>query len=225
MLEPRVNRVAGRRAAAWLLSCVIALTALAFVSAPAGAKSSSPPVPDGYHLVNLKKTAGLSMAIPDTWLALDPSSKTFQQVIETATAQNPKLAPLVAQFQAISGDSFMAVDQEGTTFVSNLIVSPTALSKSALSQPTQVESALRSELAALKPTDLEVVKTKVGGKPSLRSTATLTVATPDGTPINAYSTSYFVPTKKGVLQLTFSTGGDPDQDETVQSMVDTVKVF
>ena len=139
MLEPRVNRVAGRRAAAWSLSCVIALTALAFVSAPAGAKSSSPPVPDGYHLVNLKKTAGLSMAIPDTWLALDPSSKTFQQVIETATAQNPKLAPLVAQFQAISGDSFMAVDQEGTTFVSNLIVSPMLIFPlSAVSSPIRI---------------------------------------------------------------------------------------
>ena len=216
-------RRAGRPAAAWLLFCLLVVTAVGFVSTPVGAKSNER-APEGYHAVKMK-SAGLSMAVPDAWLELDPSSPSFQRVVDEASEANPRLAPLLDQFSASAGEiSYMAVDQANSSFVSNVLVTPTALSKATLSQPLLVKNGLQTALSAMKPSDLDVVKVNVGGKRSLVSTAKLTLASPDGTPVVAYSTSYFVPTKKGVVQVTFSTGTDGMHDETVQTMVDSVTI-
>ena len=224
----------GRRRglAAWrAVACgvTVCLAGTAFVgstNALAASRSlSSPKTPPGYHTVTLKK-AGFSIAVPDTWLALDPKSKSYVDNLDRVAAANPKLASLMKQGAGLvaSNAQFFAADQTSTGSSANLVVIPLPIDKSELSNPTGVQTVLKASFQGQVP-DLATHKTKVAGTPALLSTGTLHATRPDGTPVTVYVSFYLVSSKIGVLDFDFSTTDNGQQDRTVQTMLHSLKLL
>ena len=199
-----------------LTAVVIAGLALALVAPEASANVATPP--DGYHTVTVKK-AGFSMAIPDTWLVVDATSKNFRDQMQKVADANPQLGPLVEQVDP-SFSKLFAADQTNLTFSNNVQVVAVDYDKSVISQPKAVKAGLEA-LETFQ--DIEVTKTKFAGRRALGVHATFDVNSPEGTSVRVHSTSYLVAAKKGVLQIVFSTLEDGRQDPTVQTMVDNFK--
>ena len=198
------------------LAVVTAGLALALTAQPASAQNAKPP--DEYHTVTVKK-AGFSMAVPDAWLVLDPTSKNFRDRMQKAADANPALAPFIEQIDP-STNRLYAAHQTNPSFADNVAVLSLGDDKSAISQPKAVKAELEAPEVFQ---DVEVHKTKVAGRRALEAHATFEVNSPDGTRIRVHSTSYLVPAKKELLQIVFSTLEDGRQDPTVQTMVDNFK--
>jgi hypothetical protein len=200
-----------------VLGTVFAATDLAAALSPSTATAKPP---DGYHTVRIKK-AGFSMAVPDTWLVLDATSKRFVEEMQKAAEANPKLAPLLEQLDT-SSSKLYAADATNPTFSNNVQVLSTDEDKSVITQPKAVEAQLKS-LGPLE--NVEVHQTKVAGRRALEAFATLDVNSPDGALLHAYSRSFLVPVKKGLLQIVFTTQDDGRQNATVQTMIDSFNLL
>ena len=217
------NQVLAVRRAAVFAALVASVVGSGFMgrasAMPAGAVASGPTTP-GYHMVTIKK-AGFSLEVPNTWLALDPTSKSYAEVLRRVAAANPKLAPSLKQFSSVASSVVLfAVDQSDADFASNLSVVPLPLDKSVLSDPADVQTVLKAQLPQA--SGLKVQKTKVAGVGALVATAALNANRPDGSPYTAHLTAYFVASKSSVLDFDFSTSDDGRQNSTVQTMVNSL---
>ena len=145
-----------RLVVACLAVATMVLGSIDLASAPPALADANPP--PGYHTVTVEK-AGVSFVVPDTWTKLDPTSPLFADTMKQATDANPDLAALFEGFDP-SQLTFFAIDSKGTFFASNVLVNPTMLEKSNLSDPP---NRIKSQLN-LGPTfqDVQVHRTKVG---------------------------------------------------------------
>jgi hypothetical protein len=210
------------RLAVAALACVAVLssgTAAAGAAAPAGVVRA----PQGYSTTRVA-AAGLVFALPSAWLRLDPKSKSVNALLQRVAAKNPKLRPLTDQFSSLRGSIlFWGIDPGATTFATNLLISPQTFDKSIVDHPDQAQAALSGAVGnAL--TNLQVVKAKVGGTRVLRITYLAPVNTLAGTRTTAYGTMFIVPTHKGTMQVTYSSGSVPEQDQVLSTLVKTMRV-
>jgi hypothetical protein len=190
-------------------------------SATVYAKSTT--APPGFVVIPVK-AAGVALAVPETWLAIDPKSSTAADALQAAADKNPKLASLLDQFQSLrSSITFWAVDPGATTFAANVLVLPSGLDKSALRQPAALEAALRQSLGT-SVTSLTARKVRVAGAKGLEADADLTIKNSDGIPIAAYATVLFVPTEKGLIDIDYTSGAPRDSDPTLHTMVDSLRI-
>jgi hypothetical protein len=183
---------------------------------PASTHSTS----SGSHLVTISK-AGFSLEVPDTWLALDPKSKLFPEIMRRAEAANPRLVPLLKQAASGFGSAVLwAVDQTASRFTSNLAVNPLPIDKSELNDAAGFQAAFKAEAPQI--ADVQARKTAVAGVAALVATGTLQENSLDGTPVTAHVTVYVVPSRSGVLEFNFATPDDGEQDPTVQAMINSL---
>src|SRR5262245_8279666 len=95
---------------------VAALFIVGVIAFGGGTASAAVPVksgtaPPGFVATPIK-AAGVSIAVPETWLSIDPKSPTAAAAMRAAADKNPKLASLLDQFQTLrSSISFWAIDQ------------------------------------------------------------------------------------------------------------------
>ncbi len=211
--------------AALLVGLLAYVTTRPSSSASTGSSGRQPttpaatPIPVGYHL-NQVPAAGLSLAVRDTWLALDPTSSAFKAAIQRAAAANPGLAAMLQQYGSnASSIKFFAADTGNPIYASNVQVTVLGLSKAALSDPIGAQAALRREIP-----DAEVRTASVAGTPGLVMTGTLTFKLPTGAPVTMHATGYFVATSAGVVSIDFSTTDDGAQDADVQAAVTSVRL-
>ena len=122
--------LAVRRAAAFaaLVASVVGLGIMGRASAmPAGAVASGPTTP-GYHMVTIKK-AGFSLEVPNTWLVLDSTSKSYAEVLRRVAAAYRSSCHRSSSSLPVSSVVLFAVDQSDADFASNLSVVPLPLDK------------------------------------------------------------------------------------------------
>jgi cytochrome oxidase Cu insertion factor (SCO1/SenC/PrrC family) len=175
------------------------------------------PVPVGYHKVTVKK-AGLSIAVPDAWLTLDPTRKDIDKIFKQLRKAAPELAAAlpedVSELTA-QGLTFLAVDASGgVDFHANVNV---ILAPLVASLPTP--EAARAALQDFMP-NAEAKKTRVAGVRAVETAGTFAIGA-----TTIHSTSYFVFGKNGLLQITFSGLEDGRQDPTVQTMISSLKLL
>lgn len=177
------------------------------------------PVPTGYHR-NAIPAAGLSLAVRDTWLALDPTSTTFKAALERAAAANPGQAAMLQQYGSnTSNVKFFAADASKPVYASTVQVVVLGLSKAALSDPTVAQAALRREIP-----NAEVHPATIAGTHGLVTTGTVNLKLPDGAPITMHATGYFVATSAGVVIIDFSTADAGAQDADVQATINSLRL-
>src|SRR5262245_4715716 len=226
----RVRRARGRdfgvRAYRALIAALLIVGSIAAGAgtALATAPTKSAAVPPGYVSTPIK-AAAVSLAVPETWLAIDPKSPTAAAGLQAASDKNPKLASLLDQFQTIrSSISFWAIDQGATSFASNVLVLPSGLDKAALRQPAAFETALRQQLGTTA-TSVKARKVRVGSVNAIEADSDLMVQVADGTSVPAYSTALFVPTKKGVIDVNYTSGSPREGDTTLTTMFDSLRII
>ena len=177
------------------------------------------PVPIGYHL-NPIPAAGLSLAVRDTWLALDPTSTAFKSAVQRAAAANPGEAAILQQYGSnASSIKFFAADTSNPVFASNVQVTVLGMSKAALSDPTGAQAALRKEIP-----NAEVHPATIAGTRGLAMTGTLSFKLLNGAPVTMHATGYFVATPAGVVSIDFATADAGTQDADVQATMNSLRL-
>jgi hypothetical protein len=210
------------RRAARVLAAVVTLALATALATPAAAADGT--APKGYTATAIA-AAGLSVAVPDSWLKIDPTSQSAEDALQAAAGKNPQLSGLVAQFEQIRGSiSYWAIDTGSARFTTNLLVLPTDYQTSALRQPAAVEQSLRASLGSDLIKSLSVAPTKVDGRSSLRARAKLGFTALDGKPGTAYATILLVPTKRGVVDLDYTGTVRPAKDKTLATIVRSIQV-
>ncbi len=207
---------------------VVALLAVASASLGIETALAAAPVkggsaPPGYVTIPVKE-GGFTIAVPKSWLALDPESPTAAAVLQAAVDKNPNLAPLLDQFTTLrSSIKFWVIDTSSPTFSANLLVLPTGLDKSVVRQPAMVEAALRQSLGS-NVTSLSAHKVKIAGVNAIEADADLTITDARGQPLNAYATILLVPTKQGLMDLDYTSGTPRESDKTLRTMRDSLRL-
>jgi hypothetical protein len=192
-------------------------------SGPAGVlgSSSAPSVqaPPGYHLVSLG-SAGISFAVRDRWLALDPTSTALKQAEQRVAAANPQLASTLTDFgRAASNVRFLAIDVGNRVYGSNVEVLSLRLAKSALSDPVGAEGAFRKQIP-----NAVASPATVAGSRGLLVRGTVDLSLPSGAPLAVHATGYVVGTPAGVYSIMFGTTDDGSQDADVHAAVRTLRL-
>jgi hypothetical protein len=192
-------------------------------SGPAGVlgSSSAPSVqaPPGYHLVSLG-SAGISFAVRDSWLALDPTSTALKQAEQRVAAANPQLASTLTDFgTAASNIRFLAIDVGNRVYGSNVEVLSLKLAKSALSDPVDAGVAFRKQIP-----NAVASPTTVAGTRGLLVTGTVDLTLPSGGQLAVHATGYVVGTPAGVYSIMFGTTDDGSQDAEVHTAVRTLRL-
>src|SRR5262249_28379065 len=145
--------------------------------------------------------------------------------LEKVAEKNPKLQSTLAQWSSLkSSVKLFAVDGAATGITSNVMVVPVPIDKSVLQKPATVEAALTAQLGS-SASGLHAHKVKVGGVGAVEADATLSLKDAAGTPITAYATVYFLPTKKGVVDLDYTSGTLPSSDTTLHTIIDNLRVL
>lgn len=191
----------------------------AHASSGAAPTAAPPPVPTGFHL-NPIPAAGLSLAVRDTWLALDPTSSAFKSAVQRAAAANPAQAAMLQQYGSNpSSVKFFAADASNPVYASNVQVTVLGLSKAVLSDPTGAQAALRGSIP-----NAEVHPATIAGSRGLAMTGTLSFKLPNGTPVTMHATGYFVATSAGVVSIDFATADTGAQDADVQASISSLRL-
>ena len=198
--------------------------ALVATTAPGAASTPAAKAPDGYVTTTVK-SAGLALALPLTWIMLDPKSPQSDAALRKAVDKNPSLSNLITQWSSIRTQvKLWAIDTAAGSFAKNVLVLPTPFAKAQLQKPEQVESALRSELGS-NLRSLTSRKVKVGGKTAVEVDASVPVNTLDGNSVDAYVTLLLVPTKKGVMDLDYTSSTPRASDDVLHTITDTVRIL
>jgi hypothetical protein len=209
-----------------VVALFVVAAALLHAAGPALATSAvkAPPVPDGYVSTPIK-AAGFTIAIPETWLALDPKSSASLATLEATAERNPQLSSSIEQFKSMrSSIKFWAVDAGGTSYASNMLVLPTPFDRSIVKRPATIEASLKSALGD-SVESLSAHKVRLAGVGAVEADATLTINSPAGTPMTVYATIYFLPTKKGLVDIDFSSDKPADSDTTLQTMIKSLRLL
>jgi hypothetical protein len=198
---------------------VAGVTAIGAMAVPAGAASA----PSGYTTTRIP-SVGVSIAVPDTWLQIDPKSQTAADALQKAADANPKLSGLMEEFQQLKGTiKFWVIDTGASEFATNMLVLPTPFPASVLTQPAKVKQSLASELGS-SVQSLTVKKIRVDKTPALEADATLALQSVDGTPTTAYATIYLIKTKKGVVDFDYTGALPPTSDPTLRTMIKSIDI-
>jgi len=185
--------------------------------------AKTPPAPKGFVITPVK-AAGFTFALPETWLALDPKSQQSTVMLQQVAAKNPKLSSFMTQWNSIrSSVKLWALDASASTFASNVLVLPTPYDKSLVKQPGQVEAALKAAMGN-SVGSLNARKAKIAGVGVVEADAILKIAAADGSPTNAYASIYFVPTKKGVIDIDYTSGTPPSRDTTLRTILHSIRL-
>jgi Protein of unknown function (DUF2510) len=225
-VEPKRRR--GAAAVAVVAAVLLALAIGGYVvtkwgTGPAGVldSSSAPSVqaPAGYHLVTLG-TAGVTFAVRDSWLALDPSSPTLKEAEQRVAAANPQLASTLTDFgSAASNIKFLAVDVGNRIYGSNVEVLSLGLAKAALADPAGAQAAFRKQIP-----DAVATPTTIAGAHGLLIAGTVGLTLPTGGQIVVHATGYVVGTSRGVFGIMFGTTDVGSQDADVQTALHTLRL-
>jgi hypothetical protein len=186
--------------------------------------SSAPPAvaaPAGYHTVALS-SAGLSFAVPGTWLGLDTSSPTFQQNLQALMAAHPALCDCAGTSglaAATSNIKYLAADASDPTYQSNIEVVSLGVTRDALTNAVATQDAIRREIP-----NAVVAPATVAGTRGLSLTGTVDVTLPAGSHLTVYVTGYVVGTSSGVYWINFDTTDPGSHDAVVQTSVHTLRL-
>jgi hypothetical protein len=194
---------------------------LTLTAQPAGAHGAKPP--PGYHTVTIKK-AGMTMAVPDGWVAVDLTRRPIDAFIRQFKKSDPKGAPVVASrhdFLATNG-LFAAFDPDAKTptFVT-VAATTTGTPLIPTGHPDVVQAAYAQNLGI---NDSQVADASLAGSPAAAITSTTQVPAGKGHTTTLHNTGYVVATKDGALQVDFAGRKDASQDKTVQTMVATMRL-
>jgi hypothetical protein len=158
---------------------------------------------------------GVSVAIPQTWYAVDASSKSVQQAAQLHGADANSLTQLARV-------RLFALDPAHPTVA--LLVQRLDGDASILSQGHALKDAVVHSVANIIPAGVQVDRTKVAGMGALRLVAPILVQGTDGTGRVVVVTSYFVVTPHGVAGISMVSLRDtPGADAIIQSLLAGVK--
>jgi len=213
------NRLTAALAAAVLVGCVV-VGAYAVTTWGANRNgSSSPQAPAGYQSITVS-SAGVSFAVPDAWLSIDPSSPTLQQAIQRVASVNPQFASAAAAVgTSTSNIKYLAVATGTPGYASNVEVLDLGIPKAALSNVGAAQSAFRNEVP-----NAVVVPATIAGTRGLSLTGTVPLTVSSGGQLTVHSTAFIVGTSKGVYAVIFGTADDGSQDADVQTALRTLRV-
>lgn len=209
-----------------VVAAAVCTVALVGGGGPVGAASPVAVVraPAGYSTTKIK-AAGLALALPKRWLRLDPKSRNIDQMLAKVSAKNPKLSNLLDQFAQVRDQIlFWGIDAGSTTFASNVIVSAAGLDKSVVDHPDEARAAFGSAVGKTV-NGLDVQPAKVAGVKSLRLTYQLPVTSLTGTPVTDYGTILIVPTKRGTMEVTYSSNQPSDSDTTLPVVIKAMRLL
>jgi hypothetical protein len=212
----------------WKILVIVAFgcASAAFAASPASAATSANgAAPAGYHLVTVKSD-GFTIAVPDTWLAMNPKSKVFAAALKTVAAKNPRIRDALQAEVASMGSNtqFVAIDASGSDFSSNLSVSRLPVDKSALADLDALKTAFVQGLPKGAQSTVEARHTMVDGLSAAEVTARMNLVALSGQSAMVYAASYFVPSGSGVLQFAFGSSDPVAQDTTVQTMLASLRI-
>jgi hypothetical protein len=178
----------------------------------AQASPSAPGTPDGYQ-VFADQAAGFSVAVPNSWQSVDPTSPdaaaAFQQIqqVNPNFRNGPNLANLLA-----NDVKFLAVEPGTQTSVAaniNVIVKPApGFVDSDLSQ---IQRGLPGEYAKIGATLLGITTVTLDGHQALKVSGHLPINTPAGNTIVASQVQYILGGNNFIYVITL-TGTSPDLD-------------
>jgi hypothetical protein len=206
---------------------VLGLVVVAYALATRGTDGSttgSPsapaaPTPAGHHLVTVR-SAGVSFAVRDGWLQLDPGSPTLRQAEQQVAAVNPQLASSLAGFgSATSSIKFLAVDVGSRPYGSNVEVQALGISNAALANPAGAQAAFSKQLP-----NAVVLPAKLAGTRGLTVTGSFGLTLPTGARVTVYATGYVVGTPAGVHIVMFGTTDAGSQNADVQTARRTLQI-
>jgi hypothetical protein len=171
------------------------------------------------------KAAGLSLAVPVTWLALDPKSPQVDAKLQQVVNQNPELSDVLREWDAIRSQvKLWAIDAGATSHAANLVVGATPFARSDLRHQAQVTAALEAMLGS-NISSVHVHKVEVGGVRALELEATVQLNDAHGVPVTAYSSVLLLPTRKGVIDLDYSSPQQPSADTTLPTIVQSIHLL
>jgi hypothetical protein len=209
----------------WFVVALLVVAALFVATEPALGTSTvkAPRAPHGYVTTPIK-AAGVTIALPETWLALDPKSSAAEATLQAVADKNPNLSSAVEQFKSSrSSIKFWAIDAGATTFASNMLVLPTPFGRSILGHPATIEASLRSALGDAVES-LSARRLRIAGVVAVEADATLKITSLADTSTTAYATIYFLPTKKGLMDIDYTSGTPPADDTTLQTMIKSLRL-
>jgi hypothetical protein len=90
-------------------------------------------------------------------------------------------------------------------------------------QPAQVEASLKAAMGDAV-ASLDAHKAKIAGVGVVEADAILKLVGADGSPTMAYATIYFLPTKKGVIDIDYTSGTPPSSDTTLRTVVQSIRL-
>jgi len=213
------NRLTAALAAVVLVGCVVvgAYAVTTWGAKPNG--SSSAQVPAGYQSITVS-SAGVSFAVPDAWLSIDPSSPTLQQAIQHVASANPQFASAAAAVgTSTSNIKYLAVATGTLGYASNVEVLDLGIPRSALSNVAAAQGAFRNEVP-----NAVVVPATIAGTRGLSLTGTVPLTVASGGQLTVHSTAFIVGTSKGVYAVIFGTADNGSQDTDVQTALQTLHV-
>jgi hypothetical protein len=210
-----------RRPARALVATLTVAVVVALGVPVAAAKTA--PAPAGYTTTVIKP-AGITIAIPDGWLKIDPKSQASADALRSAADKNPQLSGLLTQFEQIRGSiKYWVIDASASQFARNLLILPTPFDKAILKQPDTVKQNLQSSLGT-NVDSLSVKKVKIAKTRALEADATLKLNGANGAPISAYATLFFLATKRGVMDLDYTSTQPAASDKTLKTMLKSLQI-
>ncbi|HEY3096772.1 MAG TPA: hypothetical protein VGK05_08030 [Acidimicrobiia bacterium] len=184
----------------------------------AGAATSKPP--RGYRTLIVKE-AGISIAVPKSWVTLDPARKDFEADLKKLRKKHPRLAEtFLAQerARAVLKEAVLYVgDPAGEKFHDNVSI----LNIRGVTEPP-TEEQIRDALSGLP--EVETKPTTVAGVEAVEAAYQNDVNTTDGETLTTHLTQYAFLGKKGGVAITFTGLEDGRQHPTFQRMIGTVKL-
>jgi len=202
---------------AWALVAAFALGSAPSASA-AGAATSKPPRGSRTLIV---KEAGISIAVPKSWVTVDPARKDFEAVLRRLKKEHPRLAEtFLAQerARAVLKEAVLYVgDPAGEKFHDNVSI----LNIRGVTEPP-TEEQIRDALSGLP--DVETKPTSVAGVDAIEAAYQNDVNTTDGETLTTHLTQYAFLGTKGGVAITFTGLEDGRQHPTFQRMLRSVKL-
>ena len=182
-------------------------------AAPALPVGGGPTAPTGFTTFH-SSADGFTIAIPETWKAVDPTSPGAQAAMNEMEQSNPNLRSAFATSAlqlAEKGMALLAInpvaDSQG--FASNVSVDAQPDLTYSSGDLVQIASALPGEDARLGATMTGTSYVSIGGHEALRASSTLPVTTPAGAHIEVAQTQYYSGAN-GFVYIVTLTGSDAD---------------
>jgi hypothetical protein len=228
--QPKRHRAA---AVVGLIAVVVAIAVVAFVFAGSGsdtdthqaAPAAKPhaDVPKGYTEFADKKDK-FSIAVPDTWKAVNPNGPDGQRVWDALVKSNPALAKTIGsgpEAFARGGMRLMAVGRLDPTTMSNPTLNVVVNDAPGVTYERLPDliGAQRGQMSAAGVTLGELTETKIGGKRAMKAAVTTRLKDPSGQTHEVHGVQSYVLANDSVYIIT--TNSD---DPTIQTMMRTFRV-